>query len=95
MEKKVFSYPEKIRKYRNGSTVTIPAYQIAFFYENGKEIAWLDKDGCLRLKTDFIKHKTLSDFKLPFSERIVGSQFEAQYRELLKEYDKISEYTNL
>ena len=95
MEKKVFSSPEKTRHLRNGKTITIPAYQEVYYFVGGKRIAWVDKEGILYLRTGFIKSKKLSDFKLPYSERIVGSQFEAEYRELLNEYAKVSEFTEM
>lgn len=58
MEKKVFNHPEKTRHLRNGTTVTVPAYQEIYFTVGGMEIAHVGKGGILYLRTDFIKHKT-------------------------------------
>ncbi len=50
------------------------------------------KDNTLYLKTDFILSNSLADMKKPYSERIKGSRFEAEFKQLLDRFKNISEY---
>ena len=73
----------------------IPASFDIYFKEGRSEIAWYNSRlNTLFFKTDYIAHKTKSDFLKSYPERIIGSKFEAAYRSLLLRYanSEISEY---
>lgn len=65
------------------------------FYVGRAYIAYYyGSDNTLYLRTRYLLSKTSEDSKKPYSVRILGSRFEAEYKKLLSRYEGclISEY---
>lgn len=86
-------YEEKrIVNKRTGRVKIVPSFFTIQFKQNGVEIAYYNSNyDTLYLSSRFLTR----NFKSTYEERIIGSSFENEYKELLKRFKRVSEYMNI